>query len=56
MITNVVVFVVTNYNKIVMSLFLDNIRKLRVQHEISQEKLAESFGISKGSCIKYEDR
>jgi DNA-binding XRE family transcriptional regulator len=53
--TNFVVFVVTNYNKIPMSLFLDNIKNLRVQHEISQEKLAESLGITRGRCIKYED-
>jgi hypothetical protein len=32
------IFVVTNYNKLVMSLFSDNIRALRVKHKISQEK------------------
>ena len=38
-----------------MSLFSDNIRNLRVQHKISQEKLAESLGITRGRYVKYED-
>jgi transcriptional regulator with XRE-family HTH domain len=53
--TNLIIFVVTNYNKIPMSLFSDNIRNLRVQHKISQEKLAESLGITRGRYVKYED-
>jgi transcriptional regulator with XRE-family HTH domain len=55
MLTNLIIFVVTNYNKIPMSLFSDNIRNLRVQHKISQEKLAESLGITRGRYVKYED-
>ena len=38
-----------------MSLFSDNIRNLRVQHKISQERLAESLGITRGRYVKYED-
>lgn len=38
-----------------MSLFSDNIRSLRAQHKISQEKLAESLGITRGRYVKYED-
>ena len=55
MITNLSIFVVTNYNKIPMSLFSDNIRNLRVQQKISQEKLAESLAITRGRYVKYED-
>ena len=50
-----IIFVVTNYNKIIMSLFSDNIRNLRVQQKISQEKLAESLAITRGRYVKYED-
>lgn len=53
--TNLIIFVVPNYNKMPMSLFSDNIRNLRVQHKISQEKLAESLGITRGRYVKYED-
>lgn len=38
-----------------MSLFSDNIRNLRVKKKISQEKLAESLGITRGRYVKYED-
>lgn len=38
-----------------MSLFSDNIRNLRVQQKISQEKLAESLAITRGRYVKYED-
>lgn len=38
-----------------MSLFSDNIRSLRVQHKISQEKLSESLLITRGRYVKYED-
>ncbi|MDO8316467.1 MAG: LexA family transcriptional regulator [Flavobacterium sp.] len=38
-----------------MSLFSDNIRNLRVQHKISQVKLAESLRITRGRYVKYED-
>jgi transcriptional regulator with XRE-family HTH domain len=55
MITNFIIFVVTNYNKIAMSLFSDNIRNLRGRNKISQEKLAESLGITRGRYVKYED-
>ena len=49
------IFVVTNYNKIAMSLFSDNIRNLRIKKKISQEKLAESLAITRGRYVKYED-
>jgi transcriptional regulator with XRE-family HTH domain len=49
------IFVVPNCNKIIMSLFSDNIRNLRVQQKISQEKLAESLEITRGRYVKYED-
>lgn len=38
-----------------MSLFSDNIRNLRMQKKISQEKLAESLLITRGRYVKYED-
>ncbi|MEL1255888.1 LexA family transcriptional regulator [Flavobacterium sp. DGU38] len=38
-----------------MSLFSDNIRALRVKQKISQEKLAENLGITRGRYVKYED-
>lgn len=38
-----------------MSLFSDNIRALRVNHKISQEKVAQSFMITRGRYVKYED-
>ncbi|WP_163411325.1 XRE family transcriptional regulator [Flavobacterium ajazii] len=38
-----------------MSLFSDNIRALRVKEKISQEKLAENLGITRGRYVKYED-
>nr|WP_315145060.1 LexA family transcriptional regulator [uncultured Flavobacterium sp.] len=38
-----------------MSLFSDNIRALRIKHQISQEKLAEQLGITRGRYVKYED-
>jgi len=38
-----------------MSLFSDNIRNLRVQQKISQEKLAEALAITRGRYVKYED-
>jgi transcriptional regulator with XRE-family HTH domain len=38
-----------------MSLFSDNIRSLRVNKKISQEKLAESLLITRGRYVKYED-
>ncbi|MBK0368273.1 XRE family transcriptional regulator [Flavobacterium agrisoli] len=38
-----------------MSLFSDNIRALRVRAKISQEKLAEELGITRGRYVKYED-
>lgn len=38
-----------------MSLFSDNIRTLRVKQKISQEKLAENLGITRGRYVKYED-
>lgn len=38
-----------------MSLFSDNIRYLRAEKKISQEKLAESLGITRGRYVKYED-
>jgi hypothetical protein len=54
--TYFVVFVVTNYNKIIMALFCDNIRNLSVEREILFVKLAESIGITRGRCIKYESK
>jgi transcriptional regulator with XRE-family HTH domain len=50
-----IIFAVTNCNKINMSLFSDNIRALRVKGKISQEKLAESLEITRGRYVKYED-
>ncbi|OOG66787.1 LexA family transcriptional regulator [Flavobacterium sp. A45] len=38
-----------------MSLFSDNIRTLRVNHKISQEKLAENLCIARGRYAKYEE-
>ena len=38
-----------------MSLFSDNIRSLRGKQKISQEKFAESLGITRGRYVKYED-
>jgi len=38
-----------------MSLFSDNIRALRVKHEITQEKVAESLMITRSRYVKYED-
>jgi transcriptional regulator with XRE-family HTH domain len=38
-----------------MSLFSDNIRALRVKHNISQEKVATSLVITRGRYVKYED-
>jgi transcriptional regulator with XRE-family HTH domain len=38
-----------------MSLFSDNIRTLRLKDKISQEKLAEQLGITRGRYVKYED-
>nr|WP_315238844.1 LexA family transcriptional regulator [uncultured Flavobacterium sp.] len=38
-----------------MSLFSDNIRTLRAKQKISQEKLAENLGITRGRYVKYED-
>ncbi|MDG2433653.1 helix-turn-helix domain-containing protein [Flavobacterium sp.] len=38
-----------------MSLFSDNIRALRVKHNISQEKVAASLLITRGRYVKYED-
>jgi transcriptional regulator with XRE-family HTH domain len=38
-----------------MSLFSDNIRTLRIRDKISQEKLAEQLGITRGRYVKYED-
>jgi transcriptional regulator with XRE-family HTH domain len=38
-----------------MSLFSDNIRSLRLNQKISQEKLAESLQITRGRYVKYED-
>lgn len=38
-----------------MSLFSDNIRTLRIKQKISQEKLAENLGITRGRYVKYED-
>lgn len=38
-----------------MSLFSDNIRSLRLNKKISQEKLAESLLITRGRYVKYED-
>ena len=38
-----------------MSLFSDNIRALRVQHKMSQEKVAESLSITRSRYVKYED-
>ncbi len=55
MITFFCIFVVPNYNKLIMSLFSDNIRALRVKHKISQEKLAENLRITRGRYVKYED-
>jgi transcriptional regulator with XRE-family HTH domain len=38
-----------------MSLFSDNIRSLRIKHQVSQEKLAEKLIITRGRYVKYED-
>ncbi|NRS89286.1 transcriptional regulator with XRE-family HTH domain [Flavobacterium sp. 7E] len=38
-----------------MSIFSDNIRALRINHKISQEKVAQSFMITRGRYVKYED-
>ena len=38
-----------------MSLFSDNIRALRIKHQVSQEKLAEKLQITRGRYVKYED-
>ncbi|MBF4470871.1 XRE family transcriptional regulator [Flavobacterium sp. HJJ] len=38
-----------------MSLFSDNIKTLRLKQKISQEKLAENLGITRGRYVKYED-
>jgi transcriptional regulator with XRE-family HTH domain len=38
-----------------MSLFSDNIRALRIKRQLSQEKLAEQLGITRGRYVKYED-
>ena len=38
-----------------MSLFSDNIRALRIKHQVSQEKLAEQLLITRGRYVKYED-
>lgn len=37
-----------------MSLFSDNIRYLRIQKKISQEKLAEELNITRARYVKYE--
>lgn len=37
-----------------MSLFSDNIRYLRIQKKISQEKLAEDLNITRARYVKYE--
>ncbi len=50
-----IIFAVTNYNNFAMSLFSDNIRALRIKHQISQEKLAEQLLITRGRYVKYED-
>jgi transcriptional regulator with XRE-family HTH domain len=49
-----IIFVVTNYNKITMSLFSDNIRSLREKKKITQEEVAESLVITRGRYAKYE--
>ena len=38
-----------------MSLFSDNLRALRIKHQVSQEKLAEQLLITRGRYVKYED-
>ena len=38
-----------------MSIFSDNIRVLRLQRKISQEKLAGILMITRGRYVKYED-
>lgn len=55
MITFFTIFAVTIYNNFIMSLFSDNIRSLRIKHQVSQEKLAEKLSITRGRYVKYED-
>lgn len=38
-----------------MSLFSDNLRALRIKHQVSQEKLAQQLAITRGRYVKYED-
>lgn len=55
MITFFTIFAVPIYNNFIMSLFSDNIRSLRIKHQVSQEKLAEKLSITRGRYVKYED-
>ena len=55
MITFFSIFAVPIYNNFAMSLFSDNIRSLRIKHQVSQEKLAEKLSITRGRYVKYED-
>jgi hypothetical protein len=48
-----IIFVVTNYNKLVMSLFSDNIRALRVKHKMQKSSRKPCY--YKGRYVKYED-
>jgi transcriptional regulator with XRE-family HTH domain len=38
-----------------MSLFSENIRNLRMQNKVSQDKIAESLHITRGRFVKYEN-
>lgn len=49
------IFVVVNYNKTLMSLFSDNLRHLRNQKNISQQKLSEILLISRARYVPYEN-
>lgn len=53
--TILLIFAVVNYNNQLMSLFSDNIRYLRLQKNLSQEKLAENLLISRGRYVPYEN-
>lgn len=48
------IFAVPNSNNLLMSLFSDNIRYLRLQKVVSQEKLAEELLITRARYVKYE--
>lgn len=54
-VSNLLKFVDTNCIKIIMSIFSDNIRALRIKHKSSQEDIAENLLISRTRYAKYEE-